>query len=72
MVKCTNLEVFKARMATLESTDKEVIISVVENLICDAVIGTLDDEKEFNEKLEKSIKEYMKVVQDCATKFLGS
>ena len=72
MVKCTNLEVFKARMATLESTDKEVIISVVENLICDAVLGTLDSEDRFNEKLEERIKEYLKVVQDCATKFLGS
>ncbi len=72
MVKCTNLEVFKAKMATLESTDKEVIVSVVENLICDAVVGTLDDEDVFNEKLEKSIQEYMKVVQECATKFMGS
>jgi hypothetical protein len=72
MVKCTNLEVFKARMSTLESTDKEVIISVVENLICDAVLGTLDSEDRFNEKLEERIKEYLKVVQDCATKFLGS
>ena len=72
MVRCTNLEVFKAKMATLEPTDKEVIISVVENLICDAVVGTLDNEDVFNEKLEKSIQDYIKVVKDCATKFMGS
>ena len=72
MVRCTNLEVFKATMSTLELTDKEVIISVVENMICDAVSGTLDDENAFNEKLEESIKVYLKVVQDCATKFLES
>jgi hypothetical protein len=37
-VEMYKLKVFKARMATLESSDKEVIISVVENLICDAVV----------------------------------
>ena len=37
MMRCTRLEVFKAKMDALEVDDKEIVISVIENFICDAV-----------------------------------
>ena len=69
MVKCTKLEVFRAKMASLESTDKEIIISVVENFMCDAVRGATDNDTEFNLKLEEAIKEYLETIKGCATRF---
>ena len=43
MIKCCREEVFKVRMEDLVSEVKEVIISVIENFITDAVGNTKDE-----------------------------
>ena len=43
MIKCCREEVFKVRMDDLVSEVKEVIISVIENFITDAVGNTKDE-----------------------------
>ena len=68
MVKCCRLEVFKARMDSLESLDREIVISVVENLICDAVKGATDNDDHFNKNLEQVIKEYLGIIKNSAIK----
>ena len=37
ILKCTNLEIFRVRLASLEEEDECVVISVIENMICDEV-----------------------------------
>ena len=37
MVKCVNMETYKARMACLDEREKKVIISVLENKLIDKV-----------------------------------
>jgi hypothetical protein len=56
-------------MASLEATDKEIVISVVENFMCDAVKGMTDNDEEFYDKLEKVIKEYLDVIKESASKY---
>jgi hypothetical protein len=72
MVKCKKLYIFKANMASLEKSANEIIISVVQNMMCDKVRGTTDIEEGFNEQLEKLIHEYLLVIQSSASKFPGT
>ena len=37
MQKCTKLESLKVHLDNLEETDKKVLVTVVENFVCDAV-----------------------------------
>ena len=71
MVNCTSIEVFRAKMDELEKVDKEVIISVIENFICDAVRG-VTDEVAANGLCEKSIKDFLKTVNETAKRLPDS
>jgi hypothetical protein len=53
MQKCTKIDTFKAKMDDLEKFDKSVLISVIENFVCDEVGGS--NEKEVIEEGVKSI-----------------
>jgi hypothetical protein len=70
-MKCTAIEVFKAKMDGLEKEDKEVVISVIENFICDAVKG-VTDETVANGLCEKVIKEFLKIVHETSKKLTES
>ena len=65
MMNCTRIEVFKAKMDALEVEDKEIVISVIENFICDAVRDVLD-ERVSNENCEKTIKIFMLTLKEAA------
>ena len=67
MVNCTKKEVFKAALDNLNEGNGEVIISVLENFLCDEVKG-ITDPGEMNDALEKTIKEYLALIKDVACK----
>ena len=43
--KCTRFESFKVGMEELEETDKKVLITVIENFVCDSVKATEGEDK---------------------------
>ncbi len=51
MVKYTNLGVLKAKMASLETIDKEIVISVIKNLVCYLVIGAMNNDDAYKLKI---------------------
>ena len=65
MVKCTKIEIYKAKMDALEVFDKEIIISVIENFICDAVRDVADD-LVANGMCEQAIKAFMTSLKEAA------
>ena len=62
MQKCCNIETFKVLMEELDDGDNEVMISVIENFICDEVDGEKED-KRIDEKVKKAIDTFLRVVQ---------
>jgi hypothetical protein len=71
MMNCTSIEVFKVKMDGLEKVNKEIVISVVENFICDAVKGVSDD-LIANVLCEKSIKDFLKIVHETTKRLPDS
>ena len=67
MVKCTKKETFVAVLDDIEKGKGEVVISVVENLLCDAIGGNTDPEA-MNQILEEEIKTFLSIIKDVATK----
>ena len=68
MAKCTRIEVFKAMMDDIKD-EKEVIIAVIENFICDAVRAVPEhSEVLIDGAIDSSIKEFMYYVGNTATK----
>jgi hypothetical protein len=67
MVNCTSSEVFAAALDGIGEGKGQVIISVIENLLCDAVKDITDPEK-LNNSLESAIKSYLNVVKEVAIK----
>ena len=62
MVKCTKFEPFAARMACIEVGNKEVVVSVIENFLCDAVGSDPEDEDTLNQTIEKVIDDFVNVI----------
>ena len=71
MVKCCNEEVFKVRLDDLVVEEKEVIISVIENFITDAV-GKVKDEKVTATKIDETIKRFLTMIEETAVKLPGT
>ena len=65
MIKCTKFDEFKARMECLEKEVGEVVISVIENFITDAV-GDNETPENFNDNIDKIIKSYLATVFEMA------
>ena len=65
MMNCTKMEIFLAKMDALVPDDKNIVISVVENFVCDAISGVTDDIVA-NGLCEKAIKDYLRVVHETA------
>jgi hypothetical protein len=55
-------------MACVEAKEKEVIISVIENFICDAVGGDPENEDVLNKSIETVIEEFAKIISEAAKK----
>ena len=70
MVKCTNREVFATALDSIDEGKGKVIISVVENLLCDAVKDITEPEA-MNSALEAAIKGYLAMVKEIAIKKPG-
>ena len=68
-VRCTRFLPFKARIACIEAKEKEIVISVIENFICDEVGNDPENEDILNESIEKVIKEFVEVIDESAKKF---
>ena len=69
VMKCTKIEPFKARMACLESCNTEVVISVIENFLCDAVGSDPEDEDTLNQTIESVIDNFVEIVGKTARAF---
>jgi hypothetical protein len=67
MINCTSKEVFVAALDNIEEGKGEVIVSVLENLLCDAV-KTLTDPEAINTALEGAIKKYLTTIAEAADK----
>ena len=68
MIKCTKIEVFKALMEEIKE-EKEVIIAVIENFLCDAVRGIQNQTSELiDESMESTIGEFIGVIGTTATR----
>ena len=65
MQKCTKIEVFKVLMAALEAADKRVIISAIENFLCDAVKG-LKEPGEITETVKRVFTEFFDTIEETA------
>ena len=65
LVKCTKKEVFAIALDEVGKEKGEVIISVIENFLCDAV-RDLEDPEAKNTALEKTIQDYLGMVRMAA------
>jgi hypothetical protein len=70
MVRCVDIESFKAQVGNLERAETEIVISVIENFIEKAVTST--DQEERMKELKKVIGTYLKAVEDAARLNPGS
>ncbi len=75
MVKSTKFEHFKVKMDSLEKGKKQVVVSVIENFLCDAVGSDPQDEDRLNEIIESVIREFTGVIEragkrDVESKFV--
>ena len=63
--KCTKFEIFQVQIGHLCPDNKEIIISVIENFLCDAVMGVTD--QELTDGIwENTIKQFMRLIYDSA------
>ena len=67
IVNCTNKEVFATALDNIKPGKGELIISVLENFLCDAV-RDLSNPDEMNAALDETIKEYLTMVKVVAEK----
>ena len=61
--KCTKIESFRAAMDALRELDGFIIISVIENFLCDAV-GDLKVKEEVEKAIGKAMEDFVKVVEE--------
>ena len=64
--RCTKIESFRTLMAELVNEDKKVIISVVENFLCDAVRSL--EKKEVEERINETLVAFVDTVKITATR----
>ncbi len=72
MIKCTKVEVFRAVMDDIKD-EKEVIIAVIENFLCDSVRNTLAiTSDQIDEAINSTLKEFIDIVSTAANKLPGT
>ena len=62
MQKCTQMSGFKARMEELEETDEKIVISVVENFLCD-MVGTETEKEKIESGVNSTLKEFVATLE---------
>ena len=67
MIKCTTKEVLAVALDEIGDGKGEVVVSVIENFLCEAIRDITDPEMK-NNALEKSIKDYLEMIKKTATK----
>ena len=74
MQRCTSIEVFKVKMDSLKKENDRVIITVIENLLADAVKKADDEEKKETIEItvEEALKTFFEVVETTATRLPGT
>ena len=65
--KCTHLDGFVARMENLKETDRRIIISVIENFLCDEVNDSVT-KGDIEKAIEKTLTAFTKVVGETAAR----
>ena len=65
--KCTKLESFKVQMNELEETDGWVLLTVIENFVCDAVNEASGDNK-IKDGVAKALSDFIEMVKATATR----
>ena len=65
--KCTKLETFNVWMEALRVTDSGVIISVIENFLCDEVNGATT-KGDIEQAIEKTLNAFTQMVGETATR----
>ena len=71
MQKCCRAEVFVVLMEDLNEEQTEIMVSVIENFVCDAV-GQEKEEKVIDAKIKEAIDAFVKVVKVTAERLSGS
>ena len=71
MQKCTTMDTFRVRMSELDEDDRGIIISVIENFVCE-MVGETKEEKEIEARVMKALEEFMEVLKETATKLKNS
>ena len=66
--RCTRITAFKVFINGLTERQRNVVISVIENFICDAVGSDPENENVLNDSIERIIKEFVEVINDSADK----
>ena len=64
--RCTKIECFTVVMTELVNEDSKVIISVIENFVCDAVLST--EKKEVEDNVSKTLDAFVAIVKTTATR----
>ena len=74
MEPCTKIETFRVKMDKLQEKDKQVLITVIENFICDKVHGHLLTENEggHEDKIKEAIEEFEVEVNNTAKRLPGT
>ena len=70
MIGCTNLEVWSATVDDITMEKGDVIISIIENLICDAVVEVADPKAKAI-IVEDVVKSFLEQVRKCAAEHPG-
>ena len=71
MQKCTTMDTFRVRMSELDEDDRGIIISVIENFVCE-MVGEAKEEKEIEARVMKALEEFIEVLNETATKLKNS
>ena len=71
MQKCTTMDTFIVRMSELDEDDKGVVISVIENFVCD-MVGEIKEEQEIEARMTKALEEFVEVLRETAAKLKNS
>ena len=71
MRKCTKLESFRVQMAELEDTDEHVLLTVIENFVCDSVKGSSGENK-IKDGVARALTDFIEIVKEAATRLPGT
>ena len=66
MIKCTKYEMFKLKMAELDSSTGLTIISVIENFICDFFNPGPQDEAQFEKDFDLFMGDFAMTLDEAA------